>query len=98
MPLNEDALARIEGVLGAQDADPAALAAFRRDFPRLSFTRCDLSDLGVEEPFRQYPSFNLYLVDASDHCYRLTTDPERATGVVVAAKPLPATRETKVEA
>ncbi len=98
MPLNEDAMARIDAVLGPQDVDMAALAGLRKDFPGLSFTRCDVSDLGVEKPFRQYPRFNLYLVDASEHCYRLTADPERATGVVVAAKPLPATRETKVEA
>jgi hypothetical protein len=94
MPLNEDAMARIEAVLGPPDADPAALADFRHDFPGLSLTRCDLSDLGVEEPFRQYPRFNLYLVDASDHCYRITSDPARATGLVVATKPV----SRKVEA
>lgn len=88
MPLTEDAIARIDAVLGPQDVEASALAGFRREFPGLSLTRCDLSDLGVEEPFRQYPRFNLYLVDASDHCYRLTTDPERATGIVVAAKPV----------
>lgn len=88
MSLTEDALARIEAALGPQEADPAALASFRREFPGLSFTRCDLSDLGVEAPFRQYPRFNLYLVDAHDHCSRLTSDLERATGVVIATKPL----------
>ena len=87
MPLSEDALTRIEAALSAPDADPAALADVRRDFPGLSLTRCDVSDLGVEQPFRQYQRFNLYLVDASDHCWRLTADPARATGVVVAAKP-----------
>ncbi len=58
-----------------------ALAGFRNDFPGLSLTRCDLSDLGVEEPFREYPRFNLYLIDASDHCSHLTADPACATGV-----------------
>jgi hypothetical protein len=87
LPLNEEALARIEAALSPQDADPFALLAFRRDFPALSITRCDASDLGVEQPFRQYHRFNLYLVDASEHCWRLTADPARATGLVVAAKP-----------
>ena len=87
LPLNEDALTRLEAALSPPDADPVALAGFRRDFPGLSLTRCDVSDLGVEQPFRQYQRFNLYLVDASDHCWRLTADPARATGVVVAAKP-----------
>ena len=80
-------MARIEAAIGAPDADFGALAGFRRDFPALSVTRCDLSDLGVEEPFREYPRFNLYLLDASDHCYRLTADPARATGLVIAQKP-----------
>jgi hypothetical protein len=88
MPLNDDAMVRIEAAIGRQDADSTALAGFRRDFPGLSLTRCDLSDLGVEEPFRQYPRFNLYLIDASEHCVHFTADPARATGVVVAEKPL----------
>jgi hypothetical protein len=86
LPLNEDALTRIDAALSPPDADPGELAGFRHDFPGLSLTRCALSDLGVEQPFRQYHRFNLYLVDASDHCWRLTADPARATGVVVAAK------------
>jgi hypothetical protein len=87
LPLNADALARIEAALSPPNADPAVLTGFRRDFPGLSVTRCDVSDLGVERPFRQYQRFNLYLVDASEHCWRLTDDPARATGVVLAAKP-----------
>jgi hypothetical protein len=87
LALNDAALTKIDAALGEPDANSASLAGFRRDFPNLSLTRCDVSDLGVEPPFRQYPRFNLYLVDASDHCWRITADPARATGVVVAAKP-----------
>lgn len=96
MLLTEEAMARIDSLLGAQRLEPAALAAFRQEFPALSFTRCDLSDLGVEEPFREFPRFSLFLLDTSDHCSRLTSDPARATGLVVAAKPVqskPASRE-----
>jgi hypothetical protein len=85
LPLSEDALASIEAALSPHDADSTALTGFRRDFPGLSLTRCDVSDL--EQPFRQYHRFNLYLMDASDHCWCLTADPARATGVVIAAKP-----------
>jgi hypothetical protein len=99
LPLSEDALTRIDAVLRLPDADSGALAGFRHDFPGLSLTRCDVSDLGVEEPFRQYPRFNLYLVDASEHCWRFTADPARATGLVVAEKPVRGTAsKTKVEA
>lgn len=85
MALSDADLARIETLLITADAN-AVLADFRRRFPGLTLTRCDVSDMGVEAPFREYPRFNLYLVDAADHCWRLTTDPARATGIVVAQR------------
>jgi hypothetical protein len=78
---------RIEALLSPADAEPSSLGDLRREFPGLSLTRCDVSDLGVEQPFRQYRRFNLYLVDGGDHCWQLTADPARATGLVIAAKP-----------
>jgi hypothetical protein len=73
VPLNEADLASIEAALGPRDAEATVLPGFRREFPGLSLTRCDVL----------YP----YLVDASNRCWRLTADSARATGVVVAAKP-----------
>ena len=87
MALEAQAIAWIERTLSAPDADARALADFRREFPRLTLTRCDLGDLGVEQPFLQYARFNVYLLDTSDHCFHLTLDPARATGVIVAEKP-----------
>ena len=83
MGLSATDLSRIEALLGAPGAATPALAALRQSFPRLSLTRCDPSDLGAELPFRAFGRFDLYLVDGTDHCWRLTSDPERATGVVV---------------
>lgn len=87
MPLSDEAMVKIEAALGSADANAHAVAVLRSELPGLSLTRCDLSDLGVEPPFRQFPRFSLYLVDASDHCWRITDDPARATGLVVAEKP-----------
>lgn len=84
MALNDADLAQIGTLLAAPDADARSLADFRRRFPGLTLTRCDAADMGAEAPFREYPRFNLYLVDSADHCWRLTTDPARATGIVVA--------------
>jgi hypothetical protein len=86
MALSDADLAQIETLLTAPAAGAAALADFRRRFPGLTLTRCDASDMGAEAPFREYPRFNLYLVDAADHCWRLTADPARATGIVVAQR------------
>ena len=86
MGLSAEELVVIDALLGGPDADAQAPARLRQTFPRLSITRCDPSDLGDETPFRQYERFDLYLVDGNSHCWRLTTDPEEATGLVIAAR------------
>jgi hypothetical protein len=65
-----------------------AVAELRRRFPSLSWTRCDASDV-TEPPYRSYPRFDVHLVDSADHCVRITTDPEHATGLVVADRTIP---------
>ncbi len=89
MSLGTSELAEIDELLNAEsDTSPSrnarGLDGFRVRFPRLSLTRCDASDLDAETPFRVYPGLSLFLVDASDHCWRITSDPARATGIVVA--------------
>ncbi len=84
--ISQDDLVRIEGLLAEPPVGTNPLADFRRSFPGLSLTRCDAADMSGEEAFREYPKFNLYLVDGRDHCWRLTDDPNAATGVVVAAR------------
>ncbi|MBI4721373.1 MAG: hypothetical protein HY770_09180 [Chitinivibrionia bacterium] len=85
MGLSAGEISEIDALLGAPDAGPSTLAALRARFPKLSLTRVDPSDIGVEAPFRQYKLFDLYLVDGSNHCLSLTDNPELATGLVVTA-------------
>lgn len=84
--ISPDDLACIGNLLAEPPTGGNPLADFRSRFPGLSLTRCDASDMGGEAPYREYPSFNLYLVDGRDHCWQLTGDPAAATGVVVAAR------------
>jgi hypothetical protein len=89
MSLGTDELNAIDELLGVElvsqsGGDAHAFASFRRRFPRLSVTQCDASDVDLETPFRVYPRTSLLLVDASDQCARFTSDPARATGIVVA--------------
>jgi hypothetical protein len=89
MGLGASELAIIDELLRAESesapgSGASALAGFRERFPRLSLTRCDASDIDSETPFRVYSTLSLFLVDASDHCWRITSDPARATGIVVA--------------
>ena len=84
--ISEDDLVRIDDLLATPATGSNPLTDFRGSFPGLSLTRCDASDMSDEQAFREYPAFNLYLVDGRDHCWHITDDMNIATGVVVAAR------------
>jgi hypothetical protein len=86
MALTPADIAGIEAALSGAGAVAEAYAVLRTHFPKLSLTRADESDMGMDTPFRQYAHFNLYLVDGSNHCWTVTGTPENATGLVLAAK------------
>lgn len=86
MSLAADDLLQIEALLVASGSPADAFAELRRRFPGLSLTRCEASDLDAVAPFRHYRRFDIHLVDGHDHCWRLTCDPARATGIVVATR------------
>ena len=83
MALNAQDLAFLDAVLGPEDANASAFAAIRARLPKMSLTRCDPGDVDSETPVRRYARWELYLVDGTAHCWRLTTDPAKATGLVV---------------
>lgn len=84
--ITPDDLVRIDDLLATPATGSNPLTDFRGAFPGLSLTRCDASDMSDEQAFREYPAFNLYLVDGRDHCWHITDDMNIATGVVVAAR------------
>lgn len=77
-------LAQLEALLAASDGGAGVAAEFRARFPGRSLTRCDVSDMGADEPYRRFAALDLYLVDGRDHCWHITADPGVATGVVLA--------------
>jgi len=85
MALSADDLVEIQALLGAAGPLNAAVAELRRRFPALSLTRCDADDV-TEPPFLADDRVDLHLLDTVDHCAKLTTDPARATGLVIAQK------------
>jgi len=85
MALTSEQIASIDALLADRAPDMAVAGEFRQKFPGISVTRCEASDMDAEVPFRKYSRLSLFLVDRSDHCWRITADPARATGVVVAA-------------
>ena len=86
MPLTLHQLEQIDDVLAGAPDGALAMAALRQRLPGLRVTECDASDVDCETPFRGYGAFDLHLVDGRDHCWRLTIDPDVATGVMIAAR------------
>jgi hypothetical protein len=86
MPFTPEEIARLDALLATSDGGPQLTAQVRELLPGRSITRCDVSDMAAEEPFRCYERVELHLVDGRDHCWRLTTDAAVATGVVLAAR------------
>ena len=70
---------------GGRAPDEALLAELRRQWPDLRLTLCSDNDVPARlPPALEGESFNLYLVNGSEHCLSLTNDPEVAIGVVLA--------------
>jgi len=83
MALGADELNEIDRVLSEPGIDARVFSELRRRFPHLSWTKCDANDVN-EMPFRSYSRFEIHLVDRTDHCLRITADPMRASGIVLA--------------
>lgn len=86
MAISDRELAEIEGLLNGGAMGAELSTAFRQRFPGLTLTRCAATDVDQVVPYRCYPGFDLHLVDRSEHCWRMTPDPDRATGIVLAAR------------
>lgn len=84
MAVSSGELELIEGMLrGPAGTDP--FPALRQNLPHLIWTRCDADDV-LEEPFRSIGPFDLHLLDGRDHCVRLTSEPHKANGVLLARR------------
>ncbi|WP_158046214.1 hypothetical protein [Skermanella pratensis] len=89
MPLSlagiETIAAQASQLYAAGTRRDAIVKALKQKFQGLTITSCLESDLS-EEPFREEPSYLLYLVDSHDHCWKVTREPARATGIVIAER------------
>lgn len=59
------------------------LPVLRTRFPGLPITQCPASDVS-DEPFRAGEYFDLHLLDTRDHCWKVTSDSQAATGLLLA--------------
>lgn len=85
MALSQEQLDQVGALLQGADPGENPLPGLRAAFPDLVFSRCDASDMSGETAVARAGSYDLFLVDNSEHCWRITADPESAGGVVIAA-------------
>lgn len=85
MAISADELAQIDALLAGAEGPARRDIELRRLFPKLSWTCCDASDV-TEAPFRVYEHYEVHLLDSSDHCAHITSDPACATGVILARR------------
>lgn len=86
MPLSAIQLELAAQVLAATPPGANPLPEMRRELVGVPVTRCDADDMTGEAPFRRLPGFDLFLVDAASHCWRLVNVPEEASGFIVATR------------
>lgn len=86
MGLEAAEIDRIRLLLDRVADDQQVIQALRQLLPGVAISRCDASDVDIEEPFIETGTVALYFLDTSKHCVRITQDPDQASGVVVAAK------------
>ncbi|MBI1175241.1 MAG: hypothetical protein GC139_08245 [Sideroxydans sp.] len=84
MALNESQIAAIETSITALRTNGEPLApGLRSLFPDIVFVRCDAEDMDTA-PYRSGTHYQLYLLDRSELCIRLTDQLESADGVIIA--------------
>jgi Family of unknown function (DUF6129) len=68
-----------------QGLDEAAIAALRGAHPGMHFSVCDDDDVPARlVPAAARAGFNVYLVDAGEHCVKFTSDLQQSSGMVFA--------------
>lgn len=82
--IQHETIVRIKDHLLDYGVDDEAVSRLRACWPDIHFTYCSEDDIHSGKPVEETPAFSIYLVDSSEHCLCLTTDPNTATGLVIA--------------
>ncbi|AJQ93959.1 hypothetical protein [Gynuella sunshinyii] len=82
--ITEQQLDDVVAYVAGAGLSEATIATLKQTYPDWHYTYAFDDDMGHARPVRERDDFNVYLVNASDHCAQLTTQPEHASGVVFA--------------
>jgi len=70
--------------VNAQGGSADVVPKLREQWASIHFTHCLEDELCLEKPVREGDTANVYVVDGSEHCMKITSDPDFATGVLIA--------------
>jgi hypothetical protein len=85
--ITAETLAAVCDQAAAQGLSEVTLQSLRQGWPDLHFTLCSDDDIPARlTPAVEGEGFNLYLVSNAQHCIAFTTEPEAATGLVLATQ------------
>lgn len=83
--LLDQVLARVATTSGQQAYGEGLKALLTETFPGVRFTVCGEDDIPARlAPAASGANCSLYYIDAGEHCLKLSSDAESASGVVVA--------------
>jgi hypothetical protein len=82
--ISQQQIVEIGDFVAKQNPGAELPVELRNKFAGIHFTFCMDDDVYSATPVLEQDSFNLYLIDSSNHCLSFTQDLEQATGVVVA--------------
>ena len=83
--IDADILAAVAARVAELELSEANIAHLRREWPGIHFTFCDDDDVPARlSPALDGENIRLYLVSNAEHCIAFTSQPEAATGIVLA--------------
>lgn len=82
--IEQDVIDKINALVIDHGLDESAVNQLRGMWPEIHFTYCSDDDVTSAKPVLESEGFNIYLVDGREHCLKFTSQPESATGLVLA--------------
>lgn len=84
MALSSEQFGQLESLLLRLETGANPVARVREELPGIAVSRCDADDMRGETAYRRSGGYQLFLVDTSNHCWRIVDDLQSANGVVIA--------------
>ncbi len=82
--VNQEIVNNVADYLQGKPLDGGITQILREQFSDVHFTYCMDDDIHGPKPVYESEAFNLYLITSQEHCLAVTSQFERATGIVVA--------------